>query len=109
MPKIISGGAAKSPRIQKFYPDYFQNQELSGSIGPPKNGSSGGQGGSVTPTPTEEPATEEPATEEPAKSGNFVTNFINNYNKGADRLINSARKYLTKGRQHSDMFSKKVH
>ena len=38
MPKIISGGAAKSPRIQKFYPDYFQNQELSGSIGPSKPG-----------------------------------------------------------------------
>ena len=38
MPKIVSGGAARSPRIQKFYPDYFQNQELSGSIGPSKPG-----------------------------------------------------------------------
>ena len=47
MGKVISGGTARSPQIQKFYPDYFQNQELSGSIGPPKNGSSGGQGGSV--------------------------------------------------------------
>ena len=38
MGKVISGGAARSPRIQKFYPDYFQNQELSGSIGPSKPG-----------------------------------------------------------------------
>ena len=38
MGKVISGGAAKSPRIQKFYPDYFQDQELSGSIGPSKPG-----------------------------------------------------------------------
>tara|TARA_R110000824_G_scaffold327568_1_gene514421 strand:+ start:129 stop:980 length:852 start_codon:yes stop_codon:yes gene_type:complete len=36
MPKIVSGGTARSLRIQKFYPDYFQNQELSGSIGPGK-------------------------------------------------------------------------
>ena len=38
MGKVISGGAARSPRIQKFYPDYFQDQELSGSIGPSKPG-----------------------------------------------------------------------